>query len=217
MRLACKSIELLFKTSKFHAIFRHVQCLAALLFLSLSAFPQGSPDSLSTPYDSLQDLRDLQFRRSIERQLREIEQQSLESGLVRDSLADVVDALRQQAGHLARENQRLEAEIDAVRQGMDRSTGESIRYRKKLEGTLWVAGSILVILMAASFVFLLLFTLRTRWMLEKLKGRVVRLRRNLKEQRKKMRRAPGMDKKAIRSITRSEVRSRIKAKHLKKK
>ena len=194
-----------------------MQCLAALLFLSSYALPQGNTDSLSTRYDSLQDLRVMQFMRSIERRVGEIEQQSVESGQVRDSLADVIDALLQQAGHLARENQRLEAEINAVRQELDRSTGESIRYREKLEGTLLVAGLVLVILIAASFVFLLIFTLRTRRMLEKLKGRLVRLRKNLKEQRKKIRRAPGMDKKAIRRITRSEVQSRIKAKHLKKK
>jgi len=92
-----------------------------------------------------------------------------------------------------------------------------MRYREHLERTLWIAGTVLVVLIITSLLFLLIYTLRTRWMLERLKARVNKLRKSVREQRKKLRRAPGMQKKAIRKITRSEVQSRIKGKQRRKK
>ncbi|MGW8316894.1 MAG: hypothetical protein ACWGNV_14955, partial [Bacteroidales bacterium] len=157
------------------------------------------------------------FERRIDRQLGEMELRSRESNDVRDSLASVIEDLKRKTGQLEQQNQRIDAQLQAIQEHAEQFSEESIRYRKNLERTLWMAGTILVGLVAASFIFLLLFTLRTRWMLERLKGRVNKLRRNLSVQRKKLRRVPGIPKKAIRRITRSEVQNRVKSKYLKKK
>lgn len=191
--------------------------LAALLTISLYALPQGNPDSLTTSYDSLQDLRVNRFERRIERQLEEMEIRSMESNHVRDSLASVIEDLKTKSGQLERQHRRLDAQLQAMQENAERFSEESVQYRMNLERTLWIAGTIMLGLIAASFIFLLLFTLRTRWLLDRLKERVNRMRRNLKVQRKKLRRDPRIQKKAIRRITRSEVQSRVKSKYLKKK
>lgn len=191
--------------------------LAALLTLSLCAFPQRVPDSVTTAYDSLQDMRFYRFERQIDRQLEEMEIRFGESSRVRDSLSFVIDQLNEKTGQLERTHQRLDAQLQSVRERAERSSEESIRYREKLEKTLWIAGTILVVLVITSLLFLLLYALRTRWMLERLKARVNKLRKSLREQRNKLRRAPGMQKKAIRKITRSEVQNRMKAKRRRKR
>lgn len=196
---------------------RSMPWLAALLTLSLCAFSQRVPDSVTTAYDSLQDLRFNRFERQIGRQLEEMEMWFSESNRLSDSLSFDIDQLNEKTGQLERAHQRLDAQLLSVRESAERSSEESMRYREHLERTLWIAGTVLVVLIITSLLFLLIYTLRTRWMLERLKARVNKLRKSVREQRKKLRRAPGMQKKAIRKITRSEVQSRIKGKQRRKK
>lgn len=197
-------------------IFRRLIWLGALVTISLYAFPQKISDSLPTPVDSLQDLRIDRFERWVGSQMEEIRRRSLESDQVRDSLDMVIEELKQEAVQLEQQNRQLATQISSIREDNERSAMESIRYREKLERTLWLAGAIGIVLVVASFIYLLLYSLRTRWMLERLRVRLNKLRRNLRVQRKKLRKAPAIQKKAIRRITRSEVQNRVKAKHLKK-
>lgn len=191
--------------------------LAALLTLSLYAFPQPIPDSVTTAYDSLQDLRVNRVERQMNRQLEEMEMWFSESKRISDSLASAIGQLNEKTGQLERTYRKLDAQLQSVREGTERQSEESTRYREKLERTLWIAGTILVVLVITSLLFLLLYTLKTRGMLERLKSRVNKLRKSYREQRKKLRRAPGMQKKAIQKISRSEIKRRIRAKSGKKR
>lgn len=214
--LTGKSNHLLFKRCTVPLVQVKTGCIFLLLWIPLLLSAQFRADSFHTSYDSIQDVNLSRVRRNMERQLTETNERLVESNRTIDSLTDVLDGLKGRLEELEIEYDHLEDQFHSLQEQMGKRSEETTVYRKKLQGTLWIGGVTLLVLLISSFLFLLIYSLKTRWLLQRVQVRVKGLRKALRNQWKKIRDAPGMKKKRIRKIAGTEVKTRLKKLKLKK-
>jgi hypothetical protein len=101
-----------------------------------------------------------------------------------DSLLAEVEMLLGRVERMEKKSGALQDSITSLKTRVESAETEARGYRRKLERTLWLAGSALGILSLILFVFLWLYSLKTRVMLERIRKRVSRLKKVLKLQRK---------------------------------
>jgi hypothetical protein len=188
-----------------------------LLWIPASLSAQFRADSFHTPYDSIQDLNLKRAERNLERQLRQTNEELTESTRTIDSLTGVVDGLKGRLEDLGTEYDLLEDRFSNLEEQLGKRSEETAVFRKKLQSTLWIGGITLLVLVISSFLFLLIYSLRTRWLLQRVQARLRRLRKAFRLQWKKIREAPGMKEKRIRKLAGTEVRTRMKKLKLKKR
>ena len=188
-----------------------------LLWIPALVSAQFRADSFHTPYDSIQDLNLRRTERNLERKLRQTDEKLMESIRTIDSLTGVVDELNGRLEGLGIEYDHLEDQLRNQQDQLGKRSEETAVYRKKLQSTLWIGGITLLVLVISSFLFLLIYSLKTRWLLQKVQARVKRLQKAIRNQWWKIRNAPGMKEKRIRKIAKKEVRTRLKRLKLKKK
>jgi hypothetical protein len=127
-----------------------------------------------------------------------------------DSLAMELGLMEKRLEQLQKEHLNMDDQIRAQGKQLEDTSAESRDYRQKLQSSLWVAGTILLILLISSFVILLIYSLKTRWLLENLKRRLIKLQKAVRILRSKVRHSPGMEKRTIRKIAGKEVKNRLK-------
>ena len=150
-------------------------------------------------------------------QLNQVEEKLAESFRLSDSLAMELDLLKRRIGPLESDKIRLDGEVKSLQETLNERTRESNEYRQKLHNTLWIIGTVFLLLLILSFAYLLFYSYRTRILLRSIQTRFKKLRKAVKLQRNELREIPVIKKKRIRLIAAREVKARLKRYKLKKK
>lgn len=196
---------------------------AAIGSLFLSCIPglpaQVRDDTVPAGYDSLQDARVNRMEQRIDRRIYRMEENQEDASFRIDSLERMLEALVRQIQQLEKENEVQDEALDGLTAGLGRLTGEVGRqeeaarlYRAKYRRLLgWSTGGILLLL-SAGFVFLLVFSIRTRQLLKtKIRGvmegtdtALNRIKRKQKKFREKLLARVEADHRALRSRIRAQ-------------
>ena len=179
-------------------------------------------------YDSIQDLRTNQLERRVERRLDQIEGEQVEAVESLDSLGLILEDLLNHLEHLDQDRLLQSERLSLLQDEIEHSRESSLEYRKGLQRILWIVGSVMLILLVASFLVLLLFSLKNRSLLDRLNWRQKRFSSELKKQKKELQSALRSQKKefrkesiirkrSIRKRTRKELQRRLKSLNLKKR
>jgi hypothetical protein len=158
--------------------------MVIIMLLPLCGWSQVRDASPSTPYDSIQDVQLRRLERNLGRGLEMTDEKLQVTTMRSDSLLAEVEMLLGRVERMEKKSGALQDSITSLKTRVESAETEAYVYRRKLERTLWLAGSALGILSLILFVFLWLYSLKTRVMLERLRKRVSRLKKVLKLQRK---------------------------------
>ena len=112
-------------------------------------------------YDSIQDVRTNQLERRVDRRLDQIEGEQVEAVESLDSMGLILEDLLNHLEHLEQDRQLQSERLSLLQDEIEHSRESSQEYRKGLQRILWIVGSVLLILLVASFLVLLLFSLKT--------------------------------------------------------
>lgn len=141
--------------------------LAGTGILSSPLRAQSSPDSLRTRYDSLQDVRSSRFEHSVRRQFNRVDESQVTLQEMIDSVRLVMEEVLVRLDRMEDQQQSLSQTITRNQEAFSGWRESSMVYRQRLHRWLWMTGSAMFILIVSVFLFLLIFSLRTRNLLEK--------------------------------------------------
>jgi len=179
-------------------------------------------------YDSIQDVRTNQLERRVDRRMDQLEGEQMDNGESLDSMGLILEDLLNHMEHLERDKQFQSEQLSLLQDEIEHSQEASRQYRKGLQRVLWIVGSVILILLSTSFLVLLLFSLKTRSLMDRLKWKQKRLGSELKAQKKEVRRAmrsqkmeirkgARVKKKSVRKITRKEIQKKLASFKFRKK
>jgi hypothetical protein len=140
--------------------------LMALAMMPLPAWSQFQADTIRERYDSIQDARMERMEWRSNRRFNRLEEVQQAQREALDSMALVTEGLRQQLEHLEH-------------RGQIQSEKLSLEYRDSLQRFLWVSGMLILLLIGLSFLILLLFGMKTRHLVERLRWKQKQVNREL--------------------------------------
>jgi len=199
-----------------------------MLMVPLLVWSQTRQDSMEINYDSIQDVRINQLERRLDRRMDQIEGEQVEAVESLDSMGLILEDLLNHLEHLEQDRQMQSERLSLIQDEIEHSRKSSQEYRKSLHRILWIAGSVILILLVASFLVLLLFSLKTRSLTERLKWNQkrfgdelktlnIRIQREMQLQKKALKKESRIRKKSVRKTTRIELQKKLKSLKFKKK
>jgi len=155
--------------------------LIFLLVISMlpEALAQPVPDSIISPYDSVQDLRRRRWETGLESRLHGLDTSVHKNASSVDSARMLLQVLQESMRNLEEVQKVQQRQLDtmAVRLGQARDSAEV--FRKNLRRNLWIITGLLFLLLAASFAYLVSRSMTTRTLLQKLRRKLRRDRKML--------------------------------------
>lgn len=199
-----------------------------MLTAPLLVWSQTRQDSMEINYDSIQDVRTNQLERRVDRRLDQIEGEQEETVESLDSMGLILEDLLNHLNHLEQDRQLQSERLSLLKDEIEHSRESSQEYRKGLQRILWIAGSVMLILLVASFLVLLLFSIKNRSLMDrlnwnqkrfssKLKSQKKEFKNALQSQKKELRKESRIRKRSVRKMTRKELRRRLKSLNLRRK
>jgi len=113
------------------------------------------------------------------RQLRQLEGIQDQAWASIDSIERLVTGLQHQLISQEEDNQLLSERLTMLMGELESTRESTFRYRKQLHQTLWISGSVLLFLILAGFIYLLLYEVNTRQLLERFRIKQKRVRKQL--------------------------------------
>lgn len=159
-------------------------------------------DSIPDTYDSLQDLRMERLQRQYLNRIRSLESEQERALTEMDSLTGLLRGLNAKVRQLGKIEKEQGDSISRLRKELNLAMDTAHQYRQGLNRFLWVSGTLILMLIFATFVFFLLRSGHTRRMIEKLRVRQQKLRMKLRSLKGEVTR------------NRKDVRSRFKQERL---
>lgn len=163
-------------------------------------------DSVLISVDSIQDLRIEGLERRFSYRVQQLDQALVQAGRKMDSLSDLLNRLRIRNLELEQVSRSQAGRLDDLRTEARQQQERLEEYRSRFHTWLWVAGSILLGILVAAFLFLLLRSERTRQLMVRLK---TEFKIHRKEQRRDLKRHQKQQRQEIKKI-RKEQRRRNK-------
>ena len=149
-----------------------------MVFL-ISSLPRSAGQDSITAYDSLQDARVERLEWNTGKQLRQLQGIQDQAVASIDSLERFITGLQHQLISLEEDNQLMSERLSLLMGELESTRASTFRYRKQLHQTLWISGSVLLFLILASFIYLLLYEVNTRQLLERYRLKQKRVRQQL--------------------------------------
>jgi len=177
----------------------------------ISIWAQQPGDSAEVNIDSIQDLRVNRLERRLDQRINRMEGSLHEEMNTIDSLYILLEDLQQHLRYLELEKQEQLERLSLLQEDVEHTNASALEYRSGLHRILWISGSILFILLLSSFLYLLLYTHKTRMLLERLNWKLKRIRsrfRTLRKDLKSGQKEFHSDLKSKQKILRSELESR---------
>jgi hypothetical protein len=153
--------------------------LMALAMMPLPAWSQFQADTIRERYDSIQDARMERMEWRSNRRFNRLEEVQQAQREALDSMALVTEGLRQQLEHLERRGQIQSEKLSMLEEELESSRRSSLEYRDSLQRFLWVSGMLILLLIGLSFLILLLFGMKTRHLVERLRWKQKQVNREL--------------------------------------
>jgi hypothetical protein len=147
--------------------------------LSDDILAQPVPDSLISLYDSIQDVHRKRWERGMESRLHGLDISVQNNTASADSARRVLQELQESISELRYLQRIQEQQLDSVAARLEKASQSAAVYRKNLRRNLWISGGLFLLLLAASFTYLLVRSVKTRKMLQRIRLRRRRDRRKL--------------------------------------
>ena len=161
--------------------------MAVLCLIPLLSWSQVPEDSLKENRDSIQDARMDRMERRTERRLDQVEgdQETFDGSI--DSIGVILDSFRHHLEWLDLEEQSQSEKLLLLGEELEATRESSRIYLERLKVILWISGIVILVMLSASFVILLIYGLKTRHLLYRLRWKQKQIRKELTDQKKKIR------------------------------
>jgi hypothetical protein len=161
--------------------------LVALLMIPRMAWPQTLQDTAWAIRDSILDARMDRLEWQANRRMELMQERVDETRFQIDSIVPVLEQLHRDLTRLEQEKLAQSEMIRGLGVELEASRASSERYRERLQRTLWLSATVLLTLLFAVFIILLLYSLKTRHLLDRLNWRLEQVRKELWGQMKVIR------------------------------
>jgi hypothetical protein len=161
--------------------------LVALLMIPRMAWPQSLRDTAGAIRDSILDARMDRLEWQANRRMDLMQERLDETRLQIDSIVPILEELHRDLTRLEQEKLTQSEMIEGLREELEASRASSELYRERLQRTLWLSATALLTLLFAVFIFLLLYSLKTRHLLDRLNWRLEQVRKELWDEMKVIR------------------------------
>jgi hypothetical protein len=151
----------------------------ALAMISIPAWSQFGADSSRAGYDSIQDARMERMEWRTNRRFNLLEEVLKGDREALDSMGLAMKSLRQQLEHLGQQGQVRSEKLSMLEEELESSRRAAQQYRDSLRRFLWISGMLIVLLIGLSFLILLLFGMKTRHLVERLRWKQKQVNREL--------------------------------------